>query len=155
MKALLIEDVRKISTQEYPEPPKKDDHIITKVNAVGICGSDLHYFSEGGIGSANVGSGFVPGHEFSAILMESIPEMNLEEGEHVAVDPAKPCFKCQWCKKGDENLCPYVEFIGAPPFNGAMAQYVSIKKHQIHKIPKHFSPETAVLLETLLSLIHI
>ena len=149
MKALLLEDVRKISIQEYPEPPKKDDHIITKVNAVGICGSDLHYFSEGGIGSANVGSGFVPGHEFSAILMESIPEMNLEEGEHVAVDPAKPCFKCQWCKKGYENLCPYVEFIGAPPFNGAMAQYVSIKKHQIHKIPKHFSPETAVLLETL------
>ncbi len=104
MKALLLEDVRKISIQEYPEPSKKDDHIITKVNAVGICGSDLHYFSEGGIGSANVGSGFVPGHEFSAILMESIPEMNLEEGEHVAVDPAKPCFKCQWCKKGYENL---------------------------------------------------
>ena len=72
MKALLLEDVRKISIQEYPEPSKKDDHIITKVNAVGICGSDLHYFSEGGIGSANVGSGFVPGHEFSAILMESI-----------------------------------------------------------------------------------
>ena len=80
MKALLLEDVRKISIQEYPEPSKKNDHIIAKVNAVGICGSDLHYFSEGGIGSANVESGFVPGHEFCVILMDSIPEMNFRRG---------------------------------------------------------------------------
>ena len=137
------------AANEAAEPTEKDDHVISKVNAVGICGSDLHYYSEGGIGTTSVGKGFVPGHEFSAILLEAIPEMNLEEGEHIAVDPAKPCFECKWCKKGYENLCPYVEFIGAPPFNGAMAQYVSIKKHQIHKIPNHFTPQTAVLLETL------
>ena len=149
MKALLLEDVRRISIKDHPEPTEINDHIISKVNAVGICGSDLHYYSEGGIGTTSVGKGFIPGHEFSAILLEAIPEMNLKEGEHIAVDPAKPCFECKWCKKGYENLCPYVEFIGAPPFNGAMAQYVSIKKHQIHKIPNHFTPQTAVLLETL------
>jgi len=149
MKALLLEEAKKVSVKDIQKPKNKQDHIIAKVNAVGICGSDLHYYSEGGIGSANVGQGFVPGHEFSANLMEDIPELGLKEGEHVAVDPAKPCFNCQWCKKGHENLCPFVEFIGAPPYNGAMAQYVSIKKHQIHKIPQSFTPETAVLLETL------
>ena len=79
MKALLLEDVRKISIKDHPEPTEKDDHVICKVNAVGICGSDLHYYSEGGIGTTCVGKGFVPGHEFSAILLEAIPEMNLEE----------------------------------------------------------------------------
>ena len=62
-------DISKIDIFEEDLPRLNDDEILVQIMSCGICGSDLHYFSEGGIGSANVGSGFVPGHEFSAIIM--------------------------------------------------------------------------------------
>jgi len=121
-KALFIHGAGDIRIADFaPQAPGPDETIV-QVEAVGVCGSDLHYYKDGGIGAAKIQSPFIPGHEFSATVLEDIPEKNIAKGELVAVDPASACLACEWCQRGYHNLCPYVKFIGAPPYNGAMTR---------------------------------
>src|SRR4051794_28002521 len=130
------------------------DEVLLDVGAVGICGSDMHYYKDGGIGSAVIKSPFVPGHEFGGFLCESSEELGLERGALVAVDPNKACHNCPWCHEGHFNLCPNVEFIGAPPFDGAMTQRIWVPRSQVVPLPQGFDPLQAVMLEPLGVAIH-
>jgi L-iditol 2-dehydrogenase len=140
------------------EPPTaKDlgpDQVFIDIEAVGICGSDLHYYKDGGIGAAKIEERFVPGHEFAARMVADDELLGVHAGELVAVDPAKPCGKCEWCKRHHHNLCPYVEFTGAPPLDGAMTTRIPIGREQIFKIPQEFSVLEALMLEPLGVAIH-
>ncbi|WP_426954296.1 zinc-dependent alcohol dehydrogenase [Muricoccus radiodurans] len=127
---------------------------LLDVAAVGLCGSDLHYYKDGGIGSAQIREPFIPGHEFGGWLTEDIAELNLRRGALVAVDPNKACGHCPWCQEGHANLCPNVEFIGAPPFDGAMANRIWVPRGQIVPLPPEFTPLDAVMLEPLGVAIH-
>ena len=108
----------------YEPPPPRNDSVLLEVAAVGLCGSDLHYYKDGGIGSAQIREPFVPGHEFGGWLTEDVAELGLSRGALVAVDPNKACGHCAHCHAGHANLCPNVEFIGAPPFDGAMTERI-------------------------------
>lgn len=127
---------------------------LLEVAAVGLCGSDLHYYKDGGIGSATIKSAFVPGHEFGGWLTEDIDELGLRRGALVAVDPNKACGHCEYCHAGHANLCPNVEFIGAPPFDGAMTQRIWVPRSQLVPLPPAFTPLDAVMLEPLGVAIH-
>jgi L-iditol 2-dehydrogenase len=127
--------------------------VLLDVAAVGLCGSDLHYYKDGGIGSAVIQSPFVPGHEFAGYLCEDLDE-DLPRGSLVAVDPNKACGCCPWCREGHPNLCPNVEFIGAPPFDGAMTQRIWVPRSQIVPLPAGIDPLGAVMLEPLGVAIH-
>ncbi|MCR4521600.1 MULTISPECIES: zinc-binding dehydrogenase [Bosea] len=127
---------------------------LLDVAAVGLCGSDLHYYKDGGIGSAVIAEPFVPGHEFSGWLTEDLPELGLERGALVAVDPNQACGHCEHCRNGHPNLCPEVVFIGAPPHDGAMTERIWVPKSQIVAVPQDFSPSEAVMLEPLGVAIH-
>lgn len=127
---------------------------LLKVAAVGLCGSDLHYYKDGGIGSAQIKAPFVPGHEFGGWLTEDIEELGLARGALVAVGPNKACGHCAWYHAGHANLCPNVEFIGAPPFDGAMTRQIWVPRSQIVPIPDTFTPLHAVMLEPLGVAIH-
>lgn len=122
--------------------------------AVGLCGSDLHYYKDGGIGSATIGKPFVPGHEFGGWLTEDIEDRGLSRGTLVAVDPNGACGRCEHCRAGHENLCPNVEFIGAPPHDGAMTDRIWVDKRLIVPVPQSFSPADVVMLEPLGVAIH-
>ena len=128
--------------------------VLLDVAAVGLCGSDLHYFKDGGIGSARITEPFVPGHEFGGWLTEDVAELGLTRGTLVAVDPNKACGHCAWCREGHGNLCPNVEFIGAPPFDGAMTRQIWVPHSQLVPLPSHFTPLDAVMLEPLGVAIH-
>jgi L-iditol 2-dehydrogenase len=128
--------------------------VLVEVAAVGLCGSDLHYFKDGGIGAAVIREPFVPGHEFAGYLADDLDELDLKRGALVAVDPNKACGHCEFCARGHPNLCPNVEFIGAPPFNGAMANRIWVPGSQIVKLPEDFTPTEAVMLEPLGIAIH-
>ncbi len=128
--------------------------VLLDVAAVGLCGSDLHYYKDGGIGSALIREPFVPGHEFGGFLCEALPERGLARGDLVAVDPNKACGHCEWCHAGHMNLCPNVEFIGAPPLHGAMTQKIWVQRSQIVPLPDAFDPLIAVMLEPLGVAIH-
>jgi L-iditol 2-dehydrogenase len=128
--------------------------VMIDVAAVGLCGSDLHYYKDGGIGSALIRGPFVPGHEFSGSLSRDVPHLGLKAGDLVAVDPNKSCGECEYCRAGHTNLCPRVEFIGAPPFQGAMAEQIWVRDSQLVKIPLDFTPLQAAMLEPLGVAIH-
>ncbi len=134
--------------------PIKDEHCVIKVAAVGLCGSDLHYYKDGGIGGARINLPFVPGHEFSGWIEDDIPHLGLKSGALVSVDPNKACGKCNQCKLGYPNLCPNVEFIGAPPFHGAMTERIAVPTSQIVAIPQSLTPAQGVMLEPLGVAIH-
>ena len=127
---------------------------MVDVAAVGICGSDLHYYKDGGIGSASIKEPFIPGHEFSARASEDVPEKNIGQGELVAVDPATPCHACEWCQRGYHNLCPSVMFLGAPPYHGAMTGSLPVPKSALIKLPTDMTGEQGAMLESLGVCIH-
>lgn len=132
----------------------REGETLLDVAAVGLCGSDLHYYKDGGIGSAGIREPFVPGHEFGGYLSEDVTELGLSRGALVAVDPNKACGVCEHCRAGHPNLCPNVKFIGAPPFDGAMTDRIWVPKSQIVPLPEGMSALEAVMLEPLGVAIH-
>jgi len=130
------------------------DEILLDVAAVGLCGSDLHYYKDGGIGAAAIREPFIPGHEFSGWLTEDLPEQGLGRGALVAVDPNHACGHCAHCRAGHANLCPNVVFIGAPPYDGAMTERIWVPKELVVPVPQDFTPADAVMLEPLGVAIH-
>tara|TARA_B110000208_G_scaffold180118_1_gene229536 strand:- start:577 stop:1707 length:1131 start_codon:yes stop_codon:yes gene_type:complete len=145
-------DVRLGATPDVSSVAASDDGVLLAVEAVGICGSDLHYYRDGGIGSATIASSgngrFVPGHEFSARLVEDVAGLGAR-GDRVAVDPARPCGRCEWCARAQVNLCPSVHFTGAPPVGGAMTPLVRVAAAQCYRVPAAFSATTTMMLEPL------
>jgi L-iditol 2-dehydrogenase len=140
--------------QPYNLREGRPGEILLDVASVGICGSDLHYYKDGGIGAAKITAPFIPGHEFGAWLTEDLPSRGLTRGTLVAVDPNAACGECPWCREGHFNLCPKVEFIGAPPIDGAMTSRIWVPETQIVPLPENFTPLDAVMLEPLGVAIH-
>ena len=155
MRAAYIHGVRDLRVGDKATPEPAANEVLLNVSAVGVCGSDLHYYKEGGIGSAIISQPFVPGHEFAGRVIEDRPDLGLLAGQLVAVDPAKPCGHCEWCERGQVNLCPNVEFMGAPPkTHGAMTEVISAAPSQIFPVPDNFTDIQAVMLEPLGVAIH-
>ncbi|RZN09807.1 alcohol dehydrogenase [Bradyrhizobium genosp. SA-3] len=156
MRAAVLQDIRDIRILDIPEPrPVAEDDVIVRVKAVGVCGSDLHSYLEGGTtGPARVRP-FVLGHEFSGVLTpDSARKAGLSADALVAVDPSIPCGHCEWCHRGHTNLCPNVKFLGYAPHNGAMAEFVCVPRSAVHLVPDSIDPAGAAILETLGVAIH-
>ena len=153
-RAFYIHGPRNVRVGSFNLRPGKPDEVLLEVAAVGLCGSDLHYYKDGGIGSARIGEPFVPGHEFGGWLADDLPELGLRGGTLVAVDPNKACGQCAHCREGHPNLCPHVEFIGAPPFDGAMTERLWVPKRSVVPVPEDFAAIDAVMLEPLGVAIH-
>jgi L-iditol 2-dehydrogenase len=153
-RAVYLHGAKDARTAPFDLMGGKPGEVLLDVAAVGICGSDLHYYKDGGIGAALISAPFVPGHEFGGWLAEDVEDLGLERGSLVAVDPNKACGHCEWCREGYANLCPNVEFIGAPPFNGAMTPKIWVPKSQVVALPSDFDPLMAVMLEPLGVAIH-
>ena len=119
------------------------------VTSVGICGSDLHWFLEGGIGEVALDAPVVPGHEFAGIALDGP-----YAGRRVAVDPAIPCGDCEWCAAGHGNLCPRVRFAGHGDLDGALREELSWPDRLLHPLPDSVSNDAGALLEPLGVAIH-
>ncbi len=152
--ALFLHAAGDARVEPYAPPPPGPGETRVRVAAVGLCGSDLHYFKDGGIGAAQVRAPFVPGHEIAAWLTGDLPGAGLRKGALVAVDPNVACGTCDWCRKGWHNLCPHVRFIGAPPYDGAMATEMNVPVGQILPLPEGFTPARTAMLEPLGVAIH-
>jgi L-iditol 2-dehydrogenase len=122
---------------------------MVAVTSVGICGSDLHWFLEGGIGEVALDAPVVPGHEFAGVALNGP-----HQGRRVAVDPAIPCGECERCVAGHGNLCPEVRFAGHGDLDGALRQELSWPDHLLHPIPDSVSDDAGALLEPLGVAIH-
>jgi L-iditol 2-dehydrogenase len=153
-RAVFLHAARDVRVAPFNLREGRPGETLLNVAAVGLCGSDLHYYKDGGIGSATIKTPFVPGHEFAGWLAEDLPGRGLKAGALVAVDPNHACGRCAWCREGHPNLCPNVEFIGAPPFDGAMTERIWVPESQVVPLPERMTPAEAVMLEPLGVAIH-
>jgi L-iditol 2-dehydrogenase len=121
-----------------------------EVSSVGVCGSDIHYFTEGRIGDFVVEAPLVLGHEASGVVRALGPGVRrLHEGQRVSMEPGVPCGRCQACRKGHYNLCPDGRFFATPPIDGTFARYVVHEEDFCHPIPDNLSDDAGALLEPL------
>ena len=150
MRASVLTGVKTLSIEQVPTPPMAGDEVLLEVAAVGVCGSDTHYYRHGRIGDFVVTGPLILGHELSGRIVavgEEVPRSRV--GERVAIEPQKNCRKCRECRAGRYNLCPNMEFYATPPIDGAFAQYCVIRTEFAHKVPDSMSDESAALLEPL------
>jgi L-iditol 2-dehydrogenase len=126
-----------------PVGEPSEGEALLRVLAVGLCGSDAHWFREGAIGDASLGDGLVLGHEFSAVI-----ETGPRAGQRVAVDPAITCLTCEQCTNGRPNLCLNLEFAGHG-IDGAMRRDMVWPERCLVPIPDHMPDEQGAMLEPL------
>ncbi len=125
MKAAVLKGIRDLVIEEVLEPTSLAPGMVrVEVKAVGICGSDVHYYQEGAIGSFVLESPMILGHEVGGIVVATGEGVSIPVGAVVALEPGIPCQHCRHCKSGEYNLCPDVSFFATPPVDGAMTRYV-------------------------------
>jgi L-iditol 2-dehydrogenase len=156
MQAALLHGIQDVRVAAVPRPVPQPEELLLAVRAVSLCGSDRHYYMEGGIGSADICKPVILGHEFAAVVAEQRGDCaGIEPGTLVAVDPARPCGRCEWCLAGHPNLCPHVRFAGSPPEeHGALAEYAVAVPECLFPLPADFGAERAALLEPLGVAVH-
>jgi L-iditol 2-dehydrogenase len=138
----------RVEPVEVPEPQGRE--VLVEVKAVGVCGSDVHYYEHGRIGEFVVEQPMVLGHESAGVIAGLGPEATRHRvGDRVSMEPGVPCGRCRECRAGRYNLCPDVEFFATPPIDGSFANYVVIHEDFAFKLPDDVSDEEGALLEPL------
>jgi len=150
MRSVVIHGAGDIRLEEVSGPDRRPDEVLLKVAAVCICGSDLHYYLEGGVGTKKIVKPQVPGHEIAAWVWDDDAERwGLRRGQLVAVEPTRTCGVCEHCMSGRPNLCPEQHFHGGPPWVGAMAEYFTAPREYIIPVPEGFTPGMTAALEAV------
>ena len=150
MKVALMTGLEKIEIVERDIPQPKSDEVLVKLEYVGVCGSDLHYYENGRIGNFIVQFPFVLGHESGGVVVEVGSRVkHLRPGDKVALEPGKTCGHCEFCKTGRYNLCPDVVFFATPPVDGVFQEYVAHEADLCFKLPDNVSTMEGALIEPL------
>lgn len=150
MKVAVMLGIGKMGFEERDIPKVKDNEVLVKLEYVGICGSDLHYYETGAIGDYVVKPPFVLGHEPGGTVVEVGKDVkNLKVGDRVALEPGKTCGHCEFCKTGNYNLCPNVVFFATPPVDGVFQEYVAHEAGLCFKLPDNVSTMEGALIEPL------
>ena len=150
MKVAIMTDIGKMEYTERPIPAPKDDEVLVKLEYVGICGSDLHYYEAGAIGNFIVKPPFVLGHEPGGVVVEVGKDVtHLKVGDRVALEPGKTCGHCEFFREGKYNLCPDVIFFATPPVDGVFQEYVAHEAGLCFKLPDNVSTMEGALIEPL------
>lgn len=143
----------RLENQPVPEP--KDDEVLLKMAAVGICGSDVHYWTNGRIGDFIVKAPMIIGHEAAGVVAKCGNNVkHLKLGDRVAIEPGVPCRRCDHCKVGKYNLCPDILFCATPPVHGNLRRFYTHDADFCYKLPEHVSLEEGALLEPLSGGVH-
>ena len=149
-KAVFMQGTNNMVVKDVPMPEIKDKEVLIKIDIVGICGSDVHYYQHGKIGSFIVEGDFILGHECAGEVVEAGKDVkNLVIGDRVALEPGKTCGVCEFCKIGKYNLCADVEFFATPPYHGVFTNYVAHPEDMCFKLPDNVSNVEGALVEPL------
>lgn len=150
MKVAVMNGIGKMGFVERDIPGTADNEVLVKLEYVGICGSDMHYYETGRIGNFIVQPPFVLGHEPGGTVVEAGRKVkHLKVGDRVALEPGKTCGHCEFCKKGEYNLCPDVVFFATPPVDGVFQEYCSHEADLCFKLPDNVSTLEGALIEPL------
>jgi L-iditol 2-dehydrogenase len=140
MRAARLRAPGQIQVRDEPTPVPGAGEALVRVNAVGVCGSDLQWFANGAIGEAQLRGTLVLGHEGAG---------EQANGERVAFDPAIPCGRCEWCRQGHPNLCPDVQFAGHGSRDGFLREWIAWPFNCLCPLPEAVGTAEGALLEPL------
>lgn len=150
MQASLLMAPGTIELHTRPIPELQPDEVLVQIAAVGVCGSDVHYYHEGRIADFIVEEPMILGHEASGVIAKVGSAVSPDRiGERVSIEPQRACRVCEQCKRGAYNLCPFMEFYATPPIDGAFAQYAVIQTDYAFAVPDSMSMDAAALCEPL------
>jgi L-iditol 2-dehydrogenase len=156
--AAVLHGVRDLRVEAAPAPaPPPPGHVLVRMRAVGVCGSDVHYWTHGAIGPFVVKAPMVIGHE-SAGVVEAVGDgvASVAPGDAVALEPGVPCggAGCDQCREGRYNLCPGMRFFATPPVHGSLATWVTHPAAFCHRLPAGVTLEEGALCEPLAVGVH-
>lgn len=150
MRVSVLYGAGSLGLEERADPTPGPHEVVVRVASVGVCGSDVHYYEHGRIGSHTVDAPLVLGHEASGTVTQVGHEVTrLEPGQRVSVEPGVPDFTCPECLAGRYNLCHHMRFYATPPVDGAFAELVTAHELFAHPVPDALSDDAAALLEPL------
>jgi L-iditol 2-dehydrogenase len=149
-RAVYLTALGKMEFRDMPVPEIKPDEVLVRMEAVGLCGSDLHYYTHGRIGNFFVEFPFILGHECAGTIVTAGSDVrHLKVGDRVALEPGVPCGNCEFCLGGQYNLCPDVRFFATPPYQGCLMNFVAHRASFAFKLPDNVSAVEGALVEPL------
>ncbi|WP_103062315.1 NAD(P)-dependent alcohol dehydrogenase [Actinomyces qiguomingii] len=150
MRASVLKEVGVVVMEERPVPTPDADQVLVRIESVGVCGSDVHYYQRGRIGDHVVRGPIILGHESAGTIVAVGADVDPSRvGQRVSIEPQRCCRVCKYCKRGEYNLCPHIEFYATPPIDGSFAEYALIQDDFAHAIGQDMSFDAAALLEPL------
>lgn len=150
MRAAVLHPNSEIRVEDRSVPTPAPHEVLVEVAAVGVCGSDTHYYHHGRIGDHIVAAPMVLGHEAAGRIVavgENVSDARV--GKRVSLEPQDVCGECRHCRAGRPNLCPHVRFFATPPIDGAFSEFVTIRSELAFDVPESLSDDVAALLEPL------
>lgn len=145
---------RRIDVVERPhDQTVPAGRVRVKVAAVGVCGSDLHYFSEGSIGDTPCVYPMVLGHEPTAVVVDSTVG-GVSKGDRVICEPALYCYHCEYCLSGRHNVCANLRFLSMPDEPGFFRDYVDLPLSNLLPLPSNVGLAEGTLAEPLSIILH-
>ena len=157
MRSALLTGINEIAIHETPAPVLKGPgEVLLQVEAVGVCGSDVHYYRCGGIGAMRVEYPFALGHECAGLVVETGSEArHLRPGQRVAIDPLVACGQCDQCRAGRPHTCRNQRFLGCPgQLPGALAEYLVMPAECCYPVPDSMTPAQTVMVEPFSIALH-
>lgn len=149
-RAAVMTGLAALEIQDRPLPEPGPRQVVVRVEAVGVCGSDAAYFTYGRIGNYVVDGPIVLGHEAAGqVELVGSEVTNVSPGDRVAIEPGTPCRDCRQCRAGRYHLCPGLEFLATPPYDGALLEHLLIDSRNLFQLPDNVSYEEGALLEPL------
>ncbi|MBN2350044.1 MAG: alcohol dehydrogenase catalytic domain-containing protein [Bacteroidales bacterium] len=152
MKAMMLTGIRQMEMMDIPAPLiQKTTDVLIKMKSVGVCGSDIHYYTDGKIGCQVVTFPFPLGHEGAGIVEEVGRGVTLvKPGDRIAIDPAMPCWECDQCKAGRSHTCRNLRFLGNPgQADGCLTEYIVMPETSCFPIDKDLNYNQAAISEPL------
>lgn len=150
MRTAVMTGLKELRMEERPIPRPMPGEVLVKIEYIGICGSDLHYYESGRIGNFIVEPPFVLGHEAAGTVVElgeGVTQLKL--GDRVALEPGRTCGHCEQCKAGKYNLCAEVQFFATPPVDGVFQEYAVHPAELCFPLPENVSTLEGALIEPL------
>ena len=144
MKAARLHKARDLRLHDEPAPTPGAHEALVRITASGICGSDLHWYAEGGIGTAMLSQPLVLGHEFCGVV-----ESGERRGQRVVIEPSATCGVCEFCLAGHTNLCQNGLFAGYGTTDGAFREYIAWPEHLLFPMPDNLTDADGSVLEPL------
>ena len=150
MRAAVLHKPLDLRVEMVDVPQVGAGDVLVRMRRVGICGSDVHFYLRGRIGSFVVEKPLILGHECSGEVAEVGEEVtNVEIGQKVVVEPGFTCGICEYCRSGRYNLCPDVRFYGTPPYDGTFAEYALAPAENVYPMPDNMTYEEGAMIEPL------